>query len=400
MVYADLFNKLQLPVPNRCFEPLFYEALAEFQAQGVFFLDSAYIDRVHSLGNCLSNCLEAVKQAAAQLRADPLLSLHALFLYKAMLHRALFKAHLAEFQFPAGTDAARRFLPFLVLLPTIPQLHDSLKHRKVPEDVIEDTLRQYEDCLFLFEERFGAPGLHKRYFDHLQLYVDAMILNIGRLRFERIPQLESSVLILRSTDGQLAVLFDGAETNAKGRLHGTPPERENLQCFPRRVVETDTAYIGFPADPNGNCSSTAETYPKNLWQPIWRKNDAVLGVHIHNKGALTQEACEQSFRKARQILRDCYPTFTYSVFHCHSWMLDPQLRDHLPADSRILDFQNRFTLFAGETDGTDVFNFVFKLKFKEYADMPEDTSLQRSLKQHYLAGKYIYEYEGIIPAEA
>ena len=57
--------------------------------------------------------------------------------------------------------------------------------------------------------------------------------------------------------------------------------------------------------------------------------------------------------------------------------------------------QMMFTLFPGETLGEDVFNFVFKLQFTEFKDMPEDTSLQRQMKKHYLDGKYIYEFEGI-----
>lgn len=51
-----------------------------------------------------------------------------------------------------------------------------------------------------------------------------------------------------------------------------------------------------------------------------------------------------------------------------------------------------------KTEGIDVFNFVFKMQYTkeiDYNSIPEDTSLQRALKNHYLDGKYIYEYEGI-----
>jgi len=42
-----------------------------------------------------------------------------------------------------------------------------------------------------------------------------------------------------------------------------------------------------------------------------------------------------------------------------------------------------------------VLNFVFLLKYKTYADLAEDSSLQRALKKLYVNGKYLYEYGGI-----
>lgn len=79
-------------------------------------------------------------------------------------------------------------------------------------------------------------------------------------------------------------------------------------------------------------------------------------------------------------------------------MLDPALREFLPENSNIIAFQKKYTLYAGETEGIDVFNFVFKMQYTkevDYNSMPEDTSLQRALKKLYLDGKYIYEYEGV-----
>lgn len=267
------------------------------------------------------------------------------------------------------------------------------KARKVPEDIIAATLRQFEDCAYLTRERTGCLGYLKRYFDHMQLYVDENVLNIGRLRFEMLPALESHVLVLRNHLGENVVLFDGIRINSAGRLYGTPPEKES--CFTANADESEAAFRGFPAEENGNCASCSREYPKNIWKCVLRKGDPVLSVHILNKGALAKEACEDSYRRAKAVFHECYPEFEYKAFHCHSWMLDPQLGEFLPEGSNILAFQRKFTLYAGESQGKDVFNFVFKLNFKEYKDMPEDTSLQRALKKHYLDGKYIYEYEGI-----
>lgn len=395
MEFGVFFKEIGIKAPDRCFEGVFEEALAEYQNSGVFFLEDAYIRHVNTCENCLSNCLEEVIEAAKLLRGNETLAVYALFLYRAMGLRKNFLEHISTFEFPDGEDAARRLLPFIVLLPEIPRLYTKLKARRVPEDVIAATLRQFEDCVYLTQERTGHLGYLKRYFDHMQLYVDEKVLNIGRLRFEMVQALESNVLVLRNQLGEKVVLFDGAEINSAGRLYGTPPERENESQTTATVKETETSFYGFQAEENGNCASGFLEYPKAIWKCALRKGDSVLSVHIPNKGALTKEACEDSYRRAKAVFHECYPEFEYKAFYCHSWMLDPQLGEFLPEGSNILAFQRKFTPYAGQTQGEDVFNFVFKLSFKEYRDMPEDTSLQRALKKHYLDGKYIYEYEGI-----
>lgn len=395
MQFAEFFKTLSIQAPDQCFADVLDETFAEYEKSGVYFLEDSYIECVNSCENCLSNCLEETIEAAKMLRGNKELSLYALFLHRAMAQRARFLEHLHTFVFPAGEDAAQRFLPFLVLLPEIPKLYTKLKARSVPEDIVAASLRQFEDCLFLTRERTGSLGYLKRYFDHMQGYVDEKILNIGRLRFEMVQAMESDILVLRNPLGETAVLFDGATINSAGKLYKTPPEAENGSYFTAIVEESETAFSGFPAEKTGNCASSPREYPKNIWKPALRKGDAVLSVHIPNKGALTKEACEDSYRRAQAVFRTCYPAFSWKAFRCHSWLLDPQLEAFLPEYSNILAFQRKFTLYAGQSQGQDVFNFVFKLQSQDYRNIPEDTSLQRALKKHYLAGNFIYEYEGI-----
>lgn len=399
MDYNLFFDQLGIKAPDRCFEGTFKDAFEEFTRSGVFFLNEAYIEYVNSFEACLSNCLSEVKSAVRRLQNSAELSVYALFLHRAMARREAFMVHIKTFEFPERDDAGCRLLPFITILPQIPILFKKLTDRKVPKDIIAATLRQFEDCVYLTQERTGRLGFLKRYFDHMQRYVDEKILNIGRLRFEMVPRLESDILVLRNTVGETVILFDGAKVNSAGRLYGTPPLRDDESYFTVNVQESKAAFRGFPANENGNCSNICREYLKNIWTPVLKKGDAVLSVHIPNKGALTKSACEGSYIRAQEIFSVCYPEFKWNAFHCHSWMLDPQLRSHLPETSNILGFQKRFLLYAGPTEGADVFNFVFKLKFTEYKDMPEDTSLQRALKKHYLNGNYIYEYEGIFFSE-
>jgi hypothetical protein len=68
-------------------------------------------------------------------------------------------------------------------------------------------------------------------------------------------------------------------------------------------------------------------------------------------------------------------------------------------NSKVLQFASAYSKFPIHTEGEDVLNFVFYLKFKTYFDLPEDTSLQRSLKKLYINGGRLYEYGGIFAAD-
>ena len=210
MNYNAFFNSLGLETPPECFEGTFLRALEEYRKDGVFFLSSEYIEYVNSFESCISNCIDDVKRAAKKILQREALAVYALFLYRAMLQRKTFMEHIKEFEFPEGSEAELDFLPFAVIITAIPELYQNLKKRGVQQDIIAQTLRQFEDCVYLTEERTGRPGFLKRYFVHMQKYVDEKILNIGRLRFEMVPELESNVSVLENRNGELAVLFDGA----------------------------------------------------------------------------------------------------------------------------------------------------------------------------------------------
>ncbi|WP_069464448.1 acyltransferase domain-containing protein, partial [Actinacidiphila rubida] len=87
-----------------------------------------------------------------------------------------------------------------------------------------------------------------------------------------------------------------------------------------------------------------------------------LGLHIPDfTGPLDPAACDASFDRARAFFARHHPDEPAAIVTCHSWLLDPQLAEYLPRDSRILAFQRRFTaVWAGpEPDDATTLGFVF-----------------------------------------
>jgi hypothetical protein len=127
----------------------------------------------------------------------------------------------------------------------------------------------------------------------------------------------------------------------------------------------------------------------------------VIDTHIPEGGPLTPETVDASFARARDLFGRHFADLPAEAFHCHSWLLDPQLADVLPADSNIVRFQRRWELYGDPTRGDDdaVF-FVFRQRHttrESRAGLPRDTTLQRAILDRIDAGSHWQLRHGSIP---
>ena len=88
-----------------------------------------------------------------------------------------------------------------------------------------------------------------------------------------------------------------------------------------------------------------------------------------------------------------------SKFACDSWLLSPALKELLPEESRILQFQNRFEVKSWNKEEDAYLEWVFKRKDLPLEKLPEETSLQRKMKAYVLQGGKIGEAYGEIPKQ-
>lgn len=387
----DKFEKALgvLPLPDE-FNEILKSVKDEYEREGVFFLEREYLSAAQKRASVCPRTMTEVLESAEEIKNDKLAAEYALFVCRAMENRELFMKHLKSIEFPEKYP----YLAFLCLIPAAVKTWEFLTEKGLPEDVVNATVGQYEECLFVYRERFDHLGMNKRYFNHLQGYVDNKFLNIGRLRFEIMKNEELYVLENKITKEQ-TVFLHNARMNADGLLVETPPVNEN-GAFDAAFSETDDCYIGNSINKKGRCEREAVVLSKTDYLVKLRPDDDCLSVHIPSQGALTVEACKDSYERAISIFKKYYPELDVKALHCHSWMMSPELSGILKPESNLLAFQKPYMKFPVETEGKDVLNFVFKLKFKTYEDLAEDTSLQRTLKKMYLSGQYLYEYGGIM----
>ncbi|MGW0907805.1 acyltransferase domain-containing protein [Streptomyces sp. NPDC002853] len=129
--------------------------------------------------------------------------------------------------------------------------------------------------------------------------------------------------------------------------------------------------------------------------------DPCLNLHIADfRGPLSPESCDRSIALAREFFARHYPQERYGTAVCHSWLLDPQLRQYLPAHSNIVRFQERFRLAAGyerRADDATPVAFVFGDRDLPVAELPRRTSVERAVGDHVRAGGHWYVEHGWFP---
>lgn len=120
----------------------------------------------------------------------------------------------------------------------------------------------------------------------------------------------------------------------------------------------------------------------------------ILEIHIPAGEPLTLEDVLDSIKQAPSFFKT-YFGIEYSLFHCHSWLLSPDLNKLLPGHSRIIQFQKLFAVYKTDNNMRQAEERVFGFCSDDPIEYPENTSLQRTLKQYLLAGHTVPMGAGI-----
>ena len=127
---------------------------------------------------------------------------------------------------------------------------------------------------------------------------------------------------------------------------------------------------------------------------VYPAGTPVLGVHIPAGRSLDPDAVQDSLDRAPEFFRT-YFGLSFRLMHCHSWLLSPALRELLPAHSRILRFQDRFRVYRTDNEERQAESRVFGFCSDDPREYPENTSLQKAVKQYLLNGKEVLMGHGI-----
>lgn len=112
-----------------------------------------------------------------------------------------------------------------------------------------------------------------------------------------------------------------------------------------------------------------------------------IAVHIPSDANLHKESVLQSLNDFFEFRKLYYPEWENVKLTCDSWMLMPELKELLGKDSNIVAFQNLFEIDSIDNDATWYMGWIFPGYEEINESLPEQTRLQRRMKEHLLAGK-------------
>lgn len=111
-----------------------------------------------------------------------------------------------------------------------------------------------------------------------------------------------------------------------------------------------------------------------------------LNAHISRYEPLSEEACEDSYARAKEFAKK-HLGMSDPFFFCNSWLIHPWMTEDLPETSRIVQFQKKYKVIHIEQDENAVIHQVFDHECDDPHDYPEDNSLRRAAKKRLIEGK-------------
>lgn len=289
------------------------------------------------------------------------------------------------------------FLPLLILLTQLPAGVAECRRRKMPEDMIRRNLDHIVDGISIVEYRTGKPAIDLTYFRWLVKFCKCTLFNSNNFNFE-IRDFPSKTFVLQNKiSGELFPVLQNSCIHHSGKILCSAGCTEEDGCFRAQFDETDISFIAHPCV-NGLVSSELQEFPKEQFHLILRPGDTVLSVHIPRGTDISVRHAAESLRNGFNDAVKYYPEYDIKALYCHSWLLDPSLSKLLSPEAKIPQFGNMFARFPAISNGMEVFSFVFPHPMP-FEELYENTSLQRSIKQHYLSGEHILAFSGIVLPE-
>ena len=128
-------------------------------------------------------------------------------------------------------------------------------------------------------------------------------------------------------------------------------------------------------------------------QRLYPAGTPILHVHIPAETKLEYPSVLDALAQATDFFKNHF-TFDAVLMHCHSWLLSPELTKLLPEASNIIRYQSLFRIYQTD-DGRQAEERVFGEIRQNPAAYPEDTTLQKRMKTHLMAGRTIGMGSGV-----
>jgi hypothetical protein len=378
------------------YTPLLDEVYASLTDMDTPACDISLIDSLQSEWNLFGEFYELVRALALEVNQDIARSAWVKVTAKYAMCQDDAGAREVPVPQPDGT-AVTAMLPLYTLLPIIPVGIQEYRARGFSDEEVAELLKQYRSGIAIVKKQSGMPGINKTYYNWLMHFAKAIIFQTDGMQFE-LRQLPENVVYLKNkVSGEVLPIMNSGIIHKSGlNMLGSGGFEDADGSFCGEFLEDDKSYYGY-ACIDSKVQTKCGTYSKAELEVFLRPGDDCLSIHIPRGTDISNEALDRYFAAGRQIARERYPEHNGVAIFGSSWILDPNLIPLVGPESKIAGLQSRFIKYPQKTTGKDCFSFVFgKPNYEDYQELPEQTSLQRKLKQLYLSGGCTHSFAGIV----
>ena len=213
------------------------------------------------------------------------------------------------------------------------EVYEQYKEVGIPEQVFWDTFQDIRFWCENTEREYGALGL--AVYEWFYRHIDMVLFRFGRLQFEKM-EMEHSV------------------------IEEISDITENFSLPIQNMVKEEDI---------------------NDKKVKIEKGTDVINIHIPQGEPLNWEECKKSLEAVKHFWGGDKP------YVCHSWLLYPGLDEVLSETSNIREFRKHFKVLQVDYKEREAEWRVFGKVLKNVVEYPEDTSLQKRVKEYLLSGK-------------
>nr|MDD6335884.1 hypothetical protein [bacterium] len=394
--YSQMLQAIGLDCAPEAWQSAWPRALATFPSGGIPWLTDAYTQRVLAYyGLDVARFEQPYRQTLQAIREDSILQ-HLAWLWHTL-------CVLDEGADPEQVDAWPEIALLERVCPLFPAVillsgHDTMLRRLEARGQTARFLQSYRQGLAYSciqdIDYAGAAALSVSRMEWGLHFIQGDIYCLGSLQF--IPEIYHGPVygFTHRPTGRTVLLYKGEQAIDSQGL----PTSGKHAAFMTRWEQSGDGITAHEVLPGGRMLPQAVHYPMGELIPLFAPGDAALSVHIPPQTDLSPSAVQQSFNACQAEFSTWPEDKRPRVLTCHSWMLSPQLECILPPDSRVLAFERRFIALPYAGHEKSFLRFVFRQPTDTaYADLREDTSLQRAAKAWLLEGKRLRAGGGLIP---
>ena len=373
---------------NEEIDSYYEKGLILYKEKGFYALNKERLIKLNSEYNIFRKWFDDVLKATDEIKKDDDLILY-IYILITIIEDNVNPSILPP---PDRNRMDTDFTPLYSLLYFFEDMIERMKKRGVDKKIISDTLNGFDTEMNDYYDRYGRSGM-RNWVGWFTIFVRTNIYRIGRLQFE-ITKLGDKIKVYKK-DEDVKIFIDGNYIHKKGMLFGSARQDDEEGKIYAQIETNGNEITGYCTNEFGE----ANAYPISLsgYNKVLEKGDYVLSVHIPSHEAFTPEVFNKSFEDAREFFKKCFPDYDFKAFWCISWMLEKRLKHIMQKDTNITRFADKFVGYPIKTDAKLVYPFVFKAPAStKPEELPENSSMQKKIKEYLVAGNEFYEKGGIM----